>query len=98
MLGALKPRARGDPERAERAIACLAGGVGRRDGLRFCGLEAFAALFAVAVQRVEDDGVCFSWWAYLIDLDGLAFELFVILKKAAEHEQAVGRHLRGLSV
>jgi carboxypeptidase family protein len=61
-------------------------------------LEAFAALFAVAVQRVEDDGVGFRWRAYLIDLDGLAFELFVILKKAAEHEQAVRRHLRSLAV
>src|SRR5258708_4377957 len=64
----------------------------------FRDFEAFAALFAVAVQRVEDDGIRFRWGAYLIDLDGLAFELFVILKKATEHEQAVGRHFRGIAV
>jgi hypothetical protein len=66
--------------------------------LTLCDLEAFAALFAVAVQRIENDGVRFRWWADLIHLDGFAFELFVVLKKAAEHEQAVRRHLGGLAV
>jgi len=40
----------------------------------FCSLEALAALFAVAVQRVEDDGIGFAGGAYLVHLDGLAFE------------------------
>jgi hypothetical protein len=33
-----------------------------------------------------------------IDFDGLAFELFVVLKKAAQHEQAVRRHFRAFAV
>jgi len=45
-------------------------------------LEALAALFAVAVQRVEDDGIGFGGGAYLVDFDGLAFELFVVLEKS----------------
>src|SRR5580692_4840414 len=61
-------------------------------------LEALAALFAVAAQRIEDDGIGFGGGPYLIHLDGLAFELFVILKEAPQHEQAMRRHLRGLVV
>jgi hypothetical protein len=40
----------------------------------FGGLETLAALFAVAVQRVEDDGIGFRGGAYLVDLHGFAFE------------------------
>ena len=66
--------------------------------LRFRCFEAFAALFAVAVQGVEDDGIGFGWGANLVDFDGLAFELFVVLEKTAEHEQAVWGHLGGLVI
>ena len=61
-------------------------------------LETLSALLAVAVQRVEDDGIGFAGRAYLIDLDGLAFELFVILKKAPQHDHAVRRHFGGFVV
>src|ERR1700734_470254 len=57
-------------------------------------LKTLAALFAVAVQRVENDGIGFARRAYLVDLDGFAFELFVVLKKTAQHEHAMRRHFR----
>ena len=57
-----------------------------------CGLEAFAPLFAVAMQGVEDDGVGFGRRADLIHLDGFAFQLLVVLKEAAKHDQAMRRH------
>src|SRR3984885_9077222 len=60
--------------------------------------EAFAALFAVAVQCVENDGISFERGPYLIHLDGLAFELFVILEETPQHEQTVGRHFSGLMI
>jgi len=44
-------------------------------------LEALAALFAVAVQGVKNDGIRLSRGAYLIHFNGLAFELLIILKK-----------------
>ncbi|MGA8618696.1 MAG: hypothetical protein WB660_09315 [Candidatus Sulfotelmatobacter sp.] len=53
------------------------------------GWKAFAALFAVAVQRVEDDGIGFGRRAYLIHPDGIAFEQLVVLKEAP-HEQVRG--------
>src|SRR5260221_8358143 len=62
-----------------------------RSLLTLSDFEAFAALFAVAVERVEDDRVRFRGGSNLVDFDGFAFELFVILKEAAEHEEAVGR-------
>ena len=43
-------------------------------------------------------GVGFSGRADLIDLDGFSFELFVILKESAQHEEAVGRHGGGFAV
>src|ERR1700734_2017370 len=61
-------------------------------------LEAFAPLFAVATQRVEDDGVGLASRADLIHLDGFTFEQFVILKKTAQHQHAMGRHFRRLAV
>ena len=64
----------------------------------FGSLEAFAALFAVAVQGIEDDGVGLSGGTDIIDLDSFAFELFVVLKKAAEHQEAMRRHLGRLVV
>jgi len=44
-------------------------------GLVFCGLKAFSSLLAKAMQGVEDDGVRLTRRAYLIDLDGFAFQL-----------------------
>jgi hypothetical protein len=64
----------------------------------FRAFEAFAALFAVAVKSVEDDGIGLGRGADLIDFDRFAFELFVILKEAAQHEQAVRGHFSGFAV
>src|SRR5580658_4619603 len=68
------------------------------DSSLFRALEPFAALVAVALQRVEDDGICLARRTYLIDLNRFAFELLVILKESAQHEQAMRRHLDGLAV
>jgi len=65
--------------------------------LRFC-LETFAALLAVTVKGVEDDGVGFGGRADFINLDGFAFELLVVLKKSPQHQQAVMWHFRGFVV
>ena len=59
------------------------------------GSKAFAALFTVAVQGVEDDGIRFCRGA---NLDGFAFQQFVILKKPAQHDEAMRWHLRSLTV
>jgi hypothetical protein len=55
-------------------------------------------VFAVAVQCIEDNGIRFARGAYLIHLDGLAFEQLVVLEKPSQHNQAVRRHFRGLVV
>ena len=62
------------------------------------GFEAFAPLFAVAVEGVENDGVGLTGRPNLIHFHGFAFQLFVVLKKAAQHQQAVRRHFRSLAV
>lgn len=49
--------------------------------LGFGRLEAFAALFAVAVERVEDDRIGLPGRADFVHFNGFAFELFVVLKK-----------------
>jgi len=61
-------------------------------------MEALAALFAIAMQRVKDDGIRLGGGLYLIDLDGLAFEQFVVLKKTAQHDHAVRGHLGGFVI
>ncbi len=49
-------------------------------------LEALAPLLAVAVQGVVDDGIGFRRRLDFIHLHRFAFELFVILKEASQHE------------
>ena len=61
-------------------------------------LQPLQAVFAVAVQCIEDNGIRFARGAYLIHLDGLAFEQLVVLEKPSQHNQAVRRHFRGLVV
>src|SRR6266567_9249046 len=61
-------------------------------------LKPLRRLFAVAVQCIEDNGIRFARGAYLIHLDGLAFEQLVVLEKPSQHNQAVRRHFRGLVV
>src|ERR1700676_2760691 len=87
---------------AEAVRSCLPSG----SGIAFCTpvlsllsrMEALAALFTVAVQRVEDHGIRFPGGKDLVHFDGLTLELFVILKKPAQHDQAMRRHLRRLVI
>src|ERR1700733_5824154 len=60
--------------------------------------EAWSPLFAISVQCVENDGLSFERGASLIPLDGRAFELFVILEEAPQHEQTVRWHFSGLMI
>src|SRR6185437_1308342 len=60
--------------------------------------EALAPLLAVAMQGIVDDGIGLSRRLDLIHFHRFAFQLLVILKKAPQHERAVGRHLRRLLV
>src|ERR1700678_53438 len=62
------------------------------------GLEAFAALFAIAEQGAEDDGIGFARRAYVVHFDGLSLELFVILEEAPQHDHAMGWHLGRFAV
>src|SRR5271156_4161315 len=55
-------------------------------------VEAFAALLAVAAQGIFNDGIGLGCGLNLVYLYRFAFQLLVVLKEAAQHEQAVGRH------
>ena len=46
----------------------------------FCRRKALAALFAVAVQGVEDDGVGFGGGANLVHFNGFTFEPKIVAK------------------
>jgi hypothetical protein len=50
------------------------------------------------VQGILDDRIGILRRLDFVHFDGLAFQLFVILKEAAEHGKAMGRHLGGFAV
>src|ERR1700687_5866750 len=55
-------------------------------------VKSLAALLAVAVQSILDDGIRFGCRLNFVYLDRLALQLLVVLKKAAQHDQPVRRH------
>src|SRR5258708_7511133 len=78
-------------------------GVSRRNTTEECSelflpREPFTALLAVSAQSVLDDRISVGRGANLIDFHRLAFQLLVVLKEAAQHQQAVRRHFLGVEV
>src|SRR5688572_16747932 len=65
---------------------------------RYTLFEALAALAAVARQGVLDDRVGILGRLDLVHLDGLAFELLVVLEETLEHAKPVAGHLLRLAV
>ena len=63
-----------------------------------CALETFAALFAVAGERVFDDRIGLLSGRDGIDFHRLAFQLLVVEKEAPQHRQAMLWQLGGLAV
>src|ERR1700732_2918512 len=82
------------------AGACPAGrGEARsRYNLDLDPIKPLAPLLAVAVQSVLDDGIRFGCCLDLVHLDRFSLQLFVVLKKAAQHDQPVRRHFRRFAV
>src|SRR5260370_36689429 len=60
--------------------------------------KSLASLLAVAVQSILDDGIRFGCRLNFVYLDRLTLQLFVVLKKAAQHDQPVRRHFRRFAV
>src|SRR5258708_18070395 len=58
--------------------------------------EAATAVFAVALQGILNDGMSEIGGRQVVHLDGLAFQLLVILKEPPQHAQPVSRQLAGL--
>src|SRR5271155_2028493 len=59
---------------------------------------AGAALFVVAGQGGFDYGIGDGGGKDFVHFDDFAFELFVVLKKSADHGEFVGRQLAGLVI